>query len=167
MTRIFAISGFSHTGKTTLVESVIQELVERGYSVASAKSSKHDIEEEKGTDTWKHRKAGARLTVFLGPRGIRVDGPSGRSLQNVLFGLSFDFLIVEGMKTSQIPKIWCIGTQVPTEEKLPPRTVAVFAWEEMDAKEVAGVPVLYSKDMPEIIRIVLDNAREMHEVTGI
>ncbi|MHA2046829.1 MAG: molybdopterin-guanine dinucleotide biosynthesis protein B, partial [Candidatus Thorarchaeota archaeon] len=63
--RVFAISGFSGTGKTTIVEGLVRALVESGYTVATIKSSKHDPGPESGTDTWKHRQAGASVALFL------------------------------------------------------------------------------------------------------
>jgi molybdopterin-guanine dinucleotide biosynthesis protein B len=167
VTRIFAISGYSGTGKTTLVEAIIEKLVERGYSVASVKSSKHTPSEEEGTDTWRHKHAGAGLTIFWGPEGVQVDGSRHDNLRDVLTGIEYDYLIVEGMKSSQIPKIWCIGNNELKEGEIPPRTVAIFAWQSMDTTEEMGLPVLYTTDMAEIVQIVVDNAEDMQTITGI
>jgi molybdopterin-guanine dinucleotide biosynthesis protein MobB len=40
--RVFAISGLSGTGKTTLLERLVRELVRKGYSVATLKSTQED-----------------------------------------------------------------------------------------------------------------------------
>ena len=49
--RVFAVSGFSDTGKTTLVEHIVRELASQGYSIITVKSSQHAPREGEGTDT--------------------------------------------------------------------------------------------------------------------
>jgi molybdopterin-guanine dinucleotide biosynthesis protein B len=48
--RVFAVAGYSSTGKTTLVEALIRELTRRGYSVSTIKSTNEEIKDMKGTD---------------------------------------------------------------------------------------------------------------------
>ena len=40
---VVAISGFSESGKTTLIEKLIPELKRRGYRAASIKHSHHEL----------------------------------------------------------------------------------------------------------------------------
>jgi len=65
MIPVVSIVGKSGSGKTTLIEKVIPELTRKGWRVATIKHSNRgfDIDRE-GKDSWRHRKAGARMTVM-------------------------------------------------------------------------------------------------------
>jgi len=56
-TPIISIVGKSNSGKTTLLEKLIPELVKRGYRVATIKHNVHgfDIDHE-GKDSWRIKK---------------------------------------------------------------------------------------------------------------
>ena len=73
MIPIVSIVGKSNSGKTTLIEKIIAELVRRGYRVATIKHNRHgfDIDHE-GKDSWRHKRAGARTTVIASPRRVAV-----------------------------------------------------------------------------------------------
>ncbi|PIP08805.1 MAG: molybdopterin-guanine dinucleotide biosynthesis protein B, partial [Syntrophobacteraceae bacterium CG23_combo_of_CG06-09_8_20_14_all_50_8] len=70
---VVCIVGESDTGKTTLIEKIIPELKRRDYRVATIKHHGHgfDIDHE-GKDSWRHKKAGARITVLASPRQVAV-----------------------------------------------------------------------------------------------
>lgn len=114
--RVFGIVGYSDSGKTTLVEELVVRLRERGR-VATIKSIKDDIEiDEEGKDTYRHRMAGAEKVVGVTPSitfEISQDGKNGyknesEKLSRVLNELAedgFDYVVVEGFKSSDIPKI--------------------------------------------------------------
>jgi molybdopterin-guanine dinucleotide biosynthesis protein MobB len=135
--------------------------------VASAKSSMHDPTDETGSDTWRHRHAGAGLTVFLGPKEVQVNCRRERSLEDTLMGFTFDFLIVEGMKTSRIPKVWCIGDADYPVSKLPPSTEAIVAWESVDVSPPPRIPLLHTTDSHQILDLVIERAAELHTLRGI
>jgi molybdopterin-guanine dinucleotide biosynthesis protein B len=127
--RVFSIAGYSSTGKTTLVESLIRELTRRGYSISTIKSSNENLTDEEGTDTERHRLAGARSTMLVGPDSMVIRSERPTSLKEHLSSFQSDLLIVEGMKEKAIPKIWCIGRDA-LPKALPDGVVAVFAWDE-------------------------------------
>lgn len=63
---VFAVSGYKNSGKTWLIEKLINEFILSGYSVGVLKHDGQDhIEETEGTDTARHRKAGAVCTVVF------------------------------------------------------------------------------------------------------
>lgn len=107
--KIVSIVGKKNTGKTSLTVKVIEELTKRGYNVASIKHSHHSIEMDKeNTDTWKHKQAGANLVVGVGSTtffNVRKE----HDLNRILFLLkhfdAFDFVIIEGYKSYNYPKI--------------------------------------------------------------
>jgi len=63
---VFAVSGYKNSGKTWLIEKLINEFILAGYSVGVLKHDGQDhIEEAEGTDTARHRKAGAVSTLVF------------------------------------------------------------------------------------------------------
>lgn len=107
--KIVSIVGKKNTGKTSLTVKVIGELTKRGYNVASIKHSHHSIEMDKeNTDTWKHKQAGANLVVGVGSTTF-FNARKEHDLNRILYLLKhfddFDFVIVEGYKSYNYPKI--------------------------------------------------------------
>lgn len=107
--KIVSIVGKKNTGKTSLTVKVIEELTKRGYNVASIKHSHHSIEMDKeNTDTWKHKQAGANLVVGVGSTTF-FNARKEHDLNRILYLLKhfddFDFVIIEGYKHYNYPKI--------------------------------------------------------------
>ena len=107
--KIASIVGKKNTGKTSLTVKIISELTKRGYNVASIKHSHHSIEMDKeNTDTWKHKQAGANLVVGVGSTTF-FNARKEHDLNRILYLLKhfddFDFVIIEGYKSYNYPKI--------------------------------------------------------------
>lgn len=119
-----AVVGWKHTGKTTLVARLTAALQAEGYRVGTCKhDGAHELQSgDEGTDTWKHRQAGAQVTLAVSREmavlhEVYAEEPPladwvGR-LQDPRFGL--DVILVEGWKHSPLPKFVLIGTDAPSE----------------------------------------------------
>lgn len=107
--KIVSIVGRKNTGKTSLTVKVIEELTKRGYNVASIKHSHHSIEMDKeNTDTWKHKQAGANLVVGVGSTtffNVKKEHDLNRILYMLKHFDDFDFVVIEGYKSYNYPKI--------------------------------------------------------------
>ena len=107
--KIVSIVGKKNTGKTSLTVKVIEELTKRGHNVASVKHSHHSIEMDKeNTDTWKHKQAGANLVVGVGSTtffNVRQEIDLNRILFLIKHMDEFDYVIIEGYKSYNYPKI--------------------------------------------------------------
>lgn len=119
---VACIAGPSDAGKTSLVESLVPRLAER-HRVATVKSIHHDIEpDEPGTDTHRHREAGADAAVGVTPSYTFEVTPGGKSghggdsdaaseraaLARVLDRLAargHDVILVEGFSSVALPTI--------------------------------------------------------------
>ena len=117
MIPIVSIVGRSNTGKTTLIEKLIPELRRRGCRVATIKHNIHgfDIDHE-GKDSWRHKKAGARLTVVASPQRIAVieDVNKDYKLAELRdrYIRDVDIILSEGFKVNPHPKIEVIRSEM-------------------------------------------------------
>ncbi|MFC1864627.1 molybdopterin-guanine dinucleotide biosynthesis protein B [Chloroflexota bacterium] len=110
MPSIVSIVGNSKSGKTTLIEKMIQELKSRGYRVATIKHAPQGITfDEPGKDSWRHIQAGSEATVVSSQDKIVLTKPvtSDITLDEVahLFGEDYDIILTEGFKRDNAPKI--------------------------------------------------------------
>ena len=105
-----SIVGRHNSGKTTLIEQLIAELVARGHDVGSVKHHSHvgfDIDYP-GKDSYRHRAAGARETVIAAPGQMaRVKTMSGEvECADIVRSMpGHDIIIVEGYRKSGLPTI--------------------------------------------------------------
>jgi len=107
---VVSIVGESDTGKTTLIEKIIPELTRRGYRVATVKHDVHgfDIDHE-GKDSWRHKQAGACLTVLSSPWRVAVveDVEKDHDIVELRdrYIRNVDIIVTEGFKRNSHPKI--------------------------------------------------------------
>ncbi|MBY8996803.1 MAG: molybdopterin-guanine dinucleotide biosynthesis protein B [Candidatus Thorarchaeota archaeon] len=162
--RVFVVSGYSGTGKTTLVEAIVRSLVKSGYSVATIKSSMHQVGFDQGTDTWKHMQAGASMTIFLGP-GTKSVKFTDRVGPDELARLSkYDFLIVEGMKSTNIPRFWCVGNTDVKPDDVPVNTQAIVSWSGRETDASKEFRVMNADEIEELVEIVKTRALDILEI---
>ncbi|MDZ4230336.1 MAG: molybdopterin-guanine dinucleotide biosynthesis protein B, partial [Dehalococcoidales bacterium] len=65
MTKVVSFVGYSNSGKTTLLEKVINELKGRGYRVGVIKHTSKACEIDiPGKDTWRYAQAGSNIVVL-------------------------------------------------------------------------------------------------------
>jgi molybdopterin-guanine dinucleotide biosynthesis protein B len=86
MIPIVSIVGKSDSGKTTLLEKVVGELRARGYRIATVKHDAHSFEiDHEGKDSWRHKQAGAALTVISSPEKVALvaDADHDQSLAEI------------------------------------------------------------------------------------
>jgi molybdopterin-guanine dinucleotide biosynthesis protein B len=107
---IVSIVGYSGSGKTTLVEKIIPEIARRGWRVATIKHNRHGFEiDHEGKDSWRHRRAGATMTVLASPGKVAVmaDTEGDLDLEELAgrFICDVDVILTEGFKKNPHPKI--------------------------------------------------------------
>ena len=63
--KIIGVVGWKDTGKTTLIEKVINEFNKRNLAVSTIKHSHHNFSvDQQGTDSFRHFNAGAKETIL-------------------------------------------------------------------------------------------------------
>ncbi|MER8715868.1 molybdopterin-guanine dinucleotide biosynthesis protein B [Mesorhizobium sp. M1295] len=109
--RIFGITGWKNSGKTTLTEKLVAELVRRGWKVSTVKHAHHDFDIDKpGADSFRHRQAGAmEVAIVSGRRWAlmhELRGEDEPTLDAILSRLApSDIVLVEGYKREAHKKI--------------------------------------------------------------
>jgi molybdopterin-guanine dinucleotide biosynthesis protein B len=115
---IVSFVGRSNSGKTTLIERVIPELVRAGYKVATVKRAGHGFDlDTEGKDSWRHKRAGASSVTVLskGSMAMFVDVSDQMKVEEVrdrFLDHTYDLIIAEGWKQEGYPKILIVREQV-------------------------------------------------------
>jgi len=111
MRRVFGITGWKNSGKTTLTERLVTELVRRGWTVSTVKHAHHDFDIDKpGADSFRHRQAGAmEVAIVSGRRWAlmhELRNEDEPRLDEILSRLApCDLVLVEGYKREAHNKI--------------------------------------------------------------
>lgn len=149
MIPIVSIVGKSNSGKTTLLEKLIADLVGRGYRVATIKHNKHGFNiDHEGKDSYRHKKAGAHTTVVSSPHQLALvkDVDHDHSFEEIRdqFIRDADIILTEGFKVNDYPKIEVYRSELKREliSKKEDGLIAVAT----DTKLDAGVPCLDIND---------------------
>jgi molybdopterin molybdotransferase len=109
--KVFGITGWKNSGKTTLVERLVSVMTRRGLEVATVKHAHHTFDvDHAGKDSHRHRLAGARQVLVssrnrwaLMSENIKGDEPPLSQLLQKLDPV--DLVLIEGFKRDRHPKI--------------------------------------------------------------
>lgn len=142
--RAISVIGISKTGKTTTIEKIIQELIKRGYSVGSMKdihfhAFKMDPE---GTNTDRHRKAGATLVTARGEYETDILFQEKLSINEILSFYDHDFVIMEGVRDSSVPKIVTASSADAIADRFDDTVFAISGVVSEDIREYKGLPAI-------------------------
>ena len=107
---VFIFVGHSNAGKTTFVEKLLPELVQRGRRVATIKHAHHKVElDTEGKDSWRYKNAGAVMSMLVTTNALQlvadaVDRREPQQLAERFLGEA-DVVVAEGFSHSAGPKI--------------------------------------------------------------
>ncbi len=126
MSYALSIVGFSNSGKTTFLEKLIRQMVNKNRSVLAIKHTHHsgaDVTGQPGSnkDTDRLKRAGAMGAVLIGPGWEKEQGGMENVDLESIHRLAknhapdADFILIEGMKTGPAPKIEVFRTATGKE----------------------------------------------------
>lgn len=133
MRRVFGITGWKNSGKTTLTEKLVTELVRRGWAVSTVKHAHHDFDIDKpGADSFRHRQAGAtEVAIVSGRRWAlmhELRNEDEPTLDDILARLALaDIVLVEGYKREAHKKIEARRLEAKDRTPLSPNDPNIIA----------------------------------------
>ena len=109
--KIYGVTGWKNSGKTGLMERLVAEFTERGFSVSTVKHAHHSFEvDQPGKDSFRHRNAGAKEVLLVSRNRFALMHEVRQEEEPVLASLlaklsSVDLVLIEGYKKDRHPKI--------------------------------------------------------------
>jgi molybdopterin-guanine dinucleotide biosynthesis protein MobB len=158
--RVYGVTGWKNSGKTTLVEALVRDITGRGFRVSTVKHAHHAFDlDQPGKDSFRHRHAGAGQ-VLIASRArwallTELRDAEEPSLDRLLAALDpVDLVLVEGYKRDRHPKIEARRTE--TAQNLIAADDATIEAVACDAPlEGLAVPVFDLDDVPGIADFIL------------
>ncbi len=126
--KVLSVFGAAHSGKTTTVENIINELRDRGYSVGYVKEmeSENPLGDIKAADTQRHKDAGAEIVIERGLNETDIKINKRLSINEILSYYSQDYVILDGSRDIDIPnKILCAAKEAEIREKIDDAVIAI------------------------------------------
>jgi molybdopterin-guanine dinucleotide biosynthesis protein B len=158
--RIFGITGWKNSGKTTLTERLVRELTGRGWKVSTVKHAHHafDIDKE-GTDSYRHRQAGAgEVAIVSGNRWAlmhELRNETEPALDEILERLApCDLVLIEGYKRENHAKIEVRRLDAKDRAPLAEGDPGIVAIAADHSADTAGLPVFELDDVPAIATFI-------------
>ena len=157
--KVFSIFGHSNTGKTTTVENIIQELIKRGYSVASIKDIHFadftlDIE---GTDTYRHKLIGANPVTAKGLNETDIMFKESLDLREIINHYDVDWVVCEGFSKEIIPKIISLKDEEDLN-RIDDFTIGITGIFSKGKTNISGLPVFNAlEDIENFVDFIEEN----------
>jgi molybdopterin-guanine dinucleotide biosynthesis protein MobB len=133
---IMGICGPSGAGKTTLIEAIVPELLQRGLRVAVVQ---HEcpalLLDVPGRDSDRLYRSGADLFLLGGEESVRLHGDAGDAFGFQLSQIAryYDLVLVEGHGQTPVSKLWLLAE----DEQLPADMESVLRVFPRDEKRAA------------------------------
>jgi molybdopterin-guanine dinucleotide biosynthesis protein B len=161
---ILSIVGRSNSGKTTLIERLIPELVKAGYRVATVKHAGHGFDlDTEGKDSWRHKRAGAGTVIVVSKGSLAVfadvsDGIKVEELRDRFVDRDYDLILAEGWRSEGYPKIVVVRDQIGEVPVSLDGLIAVVS----DKPTALQVPTLHPDDIQGLCDLVVRNFPKRH-----
>lgn len=118
MNKVFGVTGWKNSGKTTLMVKLVNYFVGKGLKVGTIKRAHCGFDiDQPGTDSYRHREAGAQEVMIASEKRwakmheLQDEGEQPLSELLKQFG-ELDLVLVEGYKGDTHPKIQAVRPSV-------------------------------------------------------
>ena len=159
ITPILCFVGRSNSGKTTLIERLIAELVKEGYRIATIKHAGHGFNmDTEGKDSWRHKQAGAQTVIITskGSLALFTDTEQEVGVEQLrarYVGDGIDLIIAEGWKSEGHPKIVVVRDHIGEVEVSAEGLLAVVTNKALEPPH-SGVPIFDPDDVERLARLI-------------
>lgn len=108
--KILQVTGFKNSGKTTTVNRMVKYLKGQGFKVAVIKNHHRDDVHDATTDTGKFIESGSDFTMLNTPGTVMTVENKAPDLKKQIddFTGLVDFILIEGYKDEDYPKIFMV-----------------------------------------------------------
>jgi molybdopterin-guanine dinucleotide biosynthesis protein B len=154
---ILCFVGRSNSGKTTLIERLIPELIQAGYRVATIKHAGHGFDlDTEGKDSWRHKRAGASAVIVVSKGSLAMfsdveDDIKVEELRDRFVDRQIDLIIAEGWKSEGYPKVVVIRDQVGEVPISPDGLLAVVSNKPVNL----AAPCLHPDDIQGLTELII------------
>ena len=154
---ILSFVGRSNSGKTTLIERVIPELVRNGYKVATVKHAGHGFDlDTEGKDSWRHKLAGASAVIVMSKSSLAMfadvsDDMKVEEVRDRYLDSTYDLIIAEGWRGEDYPKIVVVRDQVGEVPVSTDGLLGVVSNKPVETQ----VPLLDPDDIPAVAALIM------------
>lgn len=151
--KVISVVGIKGSGKTTVCETIISGLKERGYTVGSVKEihfEEFTIDVPNTTNTNKHKRAGASLVTARGINETDILYQSKLPIEEILKNYNQDYVVLEGVTDCNCPMIITAHSIDEVEKLKNGLTIAVSG--QLSSKlsgMVSGIPIVKTFDEKE------------------
>ena len=158
---VFCVSGYSDSGKTGLIERLINEFIEHEMSVGVIKHDGHDTFcDLPESDTDRYRKAGAESTAVFSDRRYSITFTEKVDPETLIRKMKesespVDAIIIEGLKSSGYPKVEILRKEICGKSVSPPGSLICMAADFISPESVI-VPVFDPDDARGIFLCIMD-----------
>ncbi|MCR5673550.1 MAG: molybdopterin-guanine dinucleotide biosynthesis protein B [Lachnospiraceae bacterium] len=148
---VFCVSGYSNSGKTGLIERLINEFIKDGMSVGVIKHDGHDaFSDLPGSDTDRFKSAGAKCTAVFSDKRYSYSCTDTADANTLIRMMSSsvdppDVIMIEGLKDSAYPKVEVIRRDV-FDKSVSPKDSLICLATDCIPPESVNVPVFDTDD---------------------
>ena len=159
---IFAVSGYHNSGKTWLIERLINEFKGAGYSVGVIKHDGNDhISEAEGTDTKRCMAAGAVSTAVFSESGYLISSHRAVDEKRLIEHMKAetpppDIIILEGFKHTAYPKLELVRKEIHPES-VADKDSLICLVSDILSPETVSCPVFGPDEVKGIFLCLLDH----------
>lgn len=142
--KVISVIGVTDSGKTTTIEHIIKELVRRRYTVGTVKNIHfHDFKlDVAGTNTDRHRRAGAELVTARGERETDIMFQKQLDIHTLLRYYDQDFVILEGARDTTVPKILTAHSESGIIDRMDETVFAISGRVSSEITAYQGLPAI-------------------------
>mgnify|MGYP006281723035 CR=1 FL=1 len=142
---------------------MVKELKKRKYSVATIKEIHYEdfAIDKSGTDTSRHKNAGAELVTARGYHETDILYPDKLPINKILKHYDHEYIVIEGVEKGNFPKIISARTEKEIEERLDDTVIAITGVIANRIDEYKGLPVINSlEDIEKLVDLIEEKAFE-------
>ena len=152
---ILCFVGHSNSGKTTLIERLIERLAQSGYRIATIKHAGHGFDlDTEGKDSWRHKRAGAHTVIVKSKSSLAIFADAEASIPLTDLRDQYihnaDLILAEGWKSGHYPKIVVVRDHFEGINVSVTNLLAVISRNPVDV----SVPVLHPADTENLASLV-------------